>query len=77
MGYTFILNLNPYGYYSLAERLTRLARGFLLLIDGVKRADYNGTRKTYRREGVCSFRYKYIPSPWTKVKGLVETNAVA
>ena len=25
---------------------------FLLLIDGVKRADYNGTRKTYRREGV-------------------------
>lgn len=30
---------------------------FLLLIDGVKRADYNGTRKTYRREGVCSFRF--------------------
>ena len=30
---------------------------FLLLIDGVKRADYNGTRKTYRREGVFSFRF--------------------
>ena len=30
---------------------------FLLLIDGVKRAGYNGTGKTYHREGVCSFRY--------------------